>query len=67
MSAPSNRGIAGASQLGLDVARGEFVALLDHDDTLSPVALERVAAALHADPSIDYLYTDEDKLGPDGS
>jgi glycosyltransferase involved in cell wall biosynthesis len=49
------------------MARGEFVVLLDHDDRLEPDALELVAAALDADPTIDYLYTDEDKLSADGT
>ena len=62
-----NSGIVAATEAGLAVARGEFVALLDHDDILVPVALERVAAALAAaGPSVDVLYTDEDQLHPDG-
>ncbi len=40
----------------------EFLALLDHDDTLSPIALERVAARLAVEPELDYVYSDEDKI-----
>ncbi len=65
-----NSGIVAATNAGLAVAEGEFVALLDHDDVLVPTALERVAAALDtaeaAGQSIDVLYTDEDQLHPDG-
>jgi GT2 family glycosyltransferase len=61
-----NRGISGASQAGLDAARGTFVALLDHDDLLLPEALERVAAALERFPEADVLYSDEDQLHDDG-
>ncbi len=61
-----NGGIVAASNDALAMARGEFVALLDHDDLLHPDALALVAAALDADPEIDYLYTDEDKLDDAG-
>ena len=60
-----NGGIVAASNTALDAARGEFVALLDHDDLLAVGALRSVAGALAAD--VDYLYTDEDKVGADGS
>ena len=58
----SNGGIAGNSNAALALACGEFVALLDHDDTLAPFALHAVAAAVDADPGVDFLYSDEDKL-----
>jgi GT2 family glycosyltransferase len=64
---PESGGIVAASNAALEMARGEFVVLLDHDDRLEPDALELVAAALDADPTIDYLYTDEDKLSADGT
>jgi O-antigen biosynthesis protein len=64
---PEAGGIVAASNAALEAAVGEFVVLVDHDDRIEPDALERVAAALAADPTIDYLYTDEDKLSPDGT
>jgi glycosyltransferase involved in cell wall biosynthesis len=54
-----NGGIVAASNDGLDMSRGEFIALLDHDDVLEPDALELVEAELRRDPDIDYVYTDE--------
>lgn len=57
-----NGGIVAASNDALAMAQGEFVALLDHDDELHPVALERVAAAIETSPEADYVYTDEDKI-----
>lgn len=57
-----NGGIVAASNDGLRMARGEFIALLDHDDELHPDALAHVAAAIDADPETDYVYTDEDKI-----
>lgn len=63
---PHNGHIVIASNDGVAAARGEFLALLDHDDLLAPQALERMAAAIEAEPEADYLYSDEDKLDPDG-
>jgi glycosyltransferase involved in cell wall biosynthesis len=66
---PANGGIVAASNDALDAARGEFVALFDHDDELHPDALARVAAAIDdrdAD-DVDYVYTDEDKIDLDGA
>ena len=42
----TNGGIVEASQDALDMATGEFVGLLDHDDTLDPEALTKVASGL---------------------
>jgi GT2 family glycosyltransferase len=63
----ANGGIVAASNDCVDAATGEFFVLLDHDDLLVDTALEKVDAALSADETIDYLYTDEDKHYPDGS
>ncbi|QGQ18875.1 glycosyltransferase [Cellulomonas sp. JZ18] len=61
----TNGGIVAASQDALEAATGEFVAFLDHDDRLAPEAL-RVLAAPMADPEVDYIYTDEDKVDETG-
>ena len=60
-----NLGIAGNTNAALDMAEGEIVGLLDHDDTLEPNALYEVVKVLQ-DKDVDVVYTDEDKiLGPD--
>jgi len=59
-------GISAATNAALGVAAGEYVAFLDHDDVLKPHALAQVARWLDADPSIDVVYTDEDKLDAEG-
>ena len=64
---PENRGISAASNAALALARGQFVALLDHDDVLRPDALHRVVEALNEQRDLDYIYTDEDKLELDGT
>lgn len=61
-----NLGIAGASQLALNQASGDFIILLDQDDVLTHCALERVAAVIGRLPSVDYIYSDEDKVDEEG-
>ena len=45
--------------------KGDFIALLDHDDLLAPNALYEIAAALEEHPEADVIYTDEDKVTTD--
>ena len=61
-----NGGIVAASNDALAMAGGEFVVLLDHDDMLHPDALALVEEALRANPEVDYVYTDEDKIDERG-
>jgi GT2 family glycosyltransferase len=58
----ANRGIAAASNRALELAEGEFVAFLDHDDELDPDALLECVGLLNDNPGIDAIYTDEDKV-----
>jgi GT2 family glycosyltransferase len=64
---PGGSGISGATNAALSLAQGEFVALLDHDDLLKPHALAQVVRWLNADPGLDVIYSDEDKLDSQGS
>ena len=57
-----NGHISAASNSALDLATGEFVALLDHDDELSEHALYFVAEELNAHPETDMIYSDEDMI-----
>ena len=60
-----NKHIAGATNEAINLAKGEFVVLFDHDDILWPNALFEVIKALNKDKTIDFLYTDEDKITED--
>ncbi len=63
----TNRGISGNTNVALKMARGDFVALLDHDDLLAPFAFFEVARRLEADPDLDFLYSDKDMINEDGT
>jgi len=62
-----NLGIAGATNSALELASGEFVIFLDHDDELAPHALSAIAQALRENPDLDFIYSDHDLIDVDGS
>ena len=61
-----NEGISAASNRALQLASGEFVGLLDHDDELSLDALYEVVKLLQEHPEADMIYSDEDRLDTKG-
>lgn len=62
----SARGISAATNAALGLASGHYIALLDHDDLLAADALEAAAELLSAQPELDMVYTDEDRVSSDG-
>ncbi|MEA4806031.1 glycosyltransferase family 2 protein [Acetobacterium wieringae] len=60
-----NGHISEASNSALAIATGEFVGLLDNDDTLAEFALYEVVKLLNEHPEADLIYSDEDKLSED--
>jgi glycosyltransferase involved in cell wall biosynthesis/GT2 family glycosyltransferase len=61
-----NGHICATSNSAAELARGEFVALLDHDDALAPHALFEVVRLLQRHPDADLIYSDEDKIDAEG-
>lgn len=61
-----NGHISAASNSALDVATGEYVALIDHDDALPEHALFFVVDAINKNPSVAIIYSDEDKITEQG-
>ncbi len=59
---PENGHISAASNSALELATGDFTALLDHDDELAEHALFYVAKELNEFPPADLIYSDEDKI-----
>lgn len=62
----TNGHIAHASNSALALATGEFIALFDHDDLLTPDALFENVRLLNGHRDADMIYSDEDKVDEDG-
>jgi GT2 family glycosyltransferase len=61
-----NGHISAASNSALELAKGTFIALVDHDDELAEHALYMVAVAINEHPESDIIYSDEDKIDSGG-
>lgn len=62
----AEEGIVASANAALEMARGEFVAMVEPGDELHPEALAEAHGALLATPEADYLYTDEDAVDARG-
>jgi glycosyltransferase involved in cell wall biosynthesis len=63
-----NGNISAASNTALQIASGDFLLFLDHDDILAEKALFEIALELNNYPSADIIFSDEDRLDDkDGS
>lgn len=63
----TNGHISAASNDGLAIATGDYIALLDHDDLLHLDALKAVALYIKLNPASNILYSDEDKVNEEGA
>ncbi len=62
----ANGHISAASNSALEMATGEFIALLDHDDELAEHALYYVAREINNFPEAGMIYSDEDLIDEKG-
>lgn len=63
----TNGHISLASNSALEIAKGEYIALMDHDDVLWPNALFEMVSAINREPDVDLIYSDEDKIDGEGT
>ncbi len=61
-----NGHISEASNTALELAEGEYVALMDNDDIIQPHSLAEVVKLLNEKPDTDFIYSDEDKIDMSG-
>lgn len=62
-----NQGVSAARNAGLLAARGDYVGLLDSDDTYMPWKIELQLRCLDYFPEAGMIWTDMEAVGPDGS
>jgi hypothetical protein len=53
----SNKGVSAARNTGLQNAKGEFIAFLDHDDLFLPEKLSVQVARMHQDSDVGLVYS----------
>ena len=61
-----NGHISEASNSAIEIAKGEFIGLVDNDDVLDKNALYYIVKELNKNKDLDLIYSDEDKLNFDG-
>ena len=61
-----NGHISKATNSAIEIANGEYIALMDDDDVIVPDALLQFVKVLNKYPEMDLIYSDEDKMDLDG-
>lgn len=62
-----NGGISRNTNEAFNLANGDFVALLDHDDVITPDALFQMVKVINDNPKVDFLYSDKDQINENGT
>ena len=57
-----NLGISENTNEALKMVTGEYVVFMDHDDLIQVHTLTRIVSVLNNDKTIDFIYSDEDKI-----
>lgn len=60
-----NSNISTATNVAANLAQGEFFFFMDHDDTLEENALFALVECLNRNPTLDVIYSDDDKISMD--
>jgi len=63
---PINGSISACTNTALDMASGDWVVLMNHDDVLAEHALYLVAEAINSYPDATIIYSDEDRIDSTG-
>lgn len=61
-----NGHISEATNSALEMATGEYIALVDNDDMIKPEALYEIVKLMNQHPDADMIYSDEDKIDSTG-
>ena len=61
-----NRGLNAARNVGIDLAKGEYIAVLDNDDLWRPFKLELEVSILDGLPEVGFVFGDFYIMKPDG-
>ena len=61
-----NGHISKATNDALNMAKGEYIGLVDNDDVLAKNALYEIIKVLNDNKKLDFIYSDEDKINTDG-
>ena len=57
-----NKGISGNTNQAISLATGDYIAFVDHDDTIAPFALFEIANCINHSSSVDFIYSDDDRI-----
>ena len=57
-----NKGISENTNCAIEMATGDYISLLDHDDMLDITALYEVVKVINENDEVDFIYSDEDKF-----
>jgi GT2 family glycosyltransferase/SAM-dependent methyltransferase len=66
ISRPTNGGISVCTNTALEMATGDWIALMDHDDTIAEDALYLIADEIDRHPEAAVIYSDEDHIDERG-
>lgn len=59
-------GISANTNAAAEVAAGDYLLFMDHDDLLPEFALYEFVRQINENPDLDLIYGDDDQVGPDG-